>query len=202
MGTEEKPEEQSFSNARRRFLHRVGLGVVGLVLPCSSLVMAACVETEDNIEGPFYKPGSPERSNLIEPGMPGTRLSISGSVLGADCEPLAGAPLDVWQADDTGQYDNKGFLLRGRLHTDKSGRFRLDTVIPKRYRIGGSRIYRPAHIHVKVRAPGYRLLTTQLYFPNDPYNTVDTFFRPSLVITPKDGPGGKVAQFDFGLRRL
>ena len=93
-------------------------------------------------------------------------------------------------------------MLRGRLHTDKSGRFRLDTIIPKRYRIGGSRVYRPAHIHVKVKAPGYRLLTTQLYFPNDPYNSVDPFFRPSLVITPNDGPDGKVAHFDFGLRRL
>src|SRR5262245_12117705 len=50
-----------------------------------------CAETDDNLEGPFYKEGAPERTDLVEPGMAGVRLSLSGRVAGAACAPLAGA---------------------------------------------------------------------------------------------------------------
>lgn len=197
---EEPTAEEILSIARRQFLRKAGLGVTAFMLGAPLNATPECVETEDNIEGPFYKPGAPERSTLVEPGMPGTRLTVSGRVLSVNCQPLAGALFDVWQADDSGQYDLQGFTLRARFSPHKSGTYRFETIIPKHYRIGGSRMYRPAHIHVKVSAPGIPLLTTQLYFPNDPYNAVDPAFRPSLVITPKDAAGGKTAHFDFVLR--
>jgi protocatechuate 3,4-dioxygenase beta subunit len=184
---------------RRDVLLKTTLGLSGLAVASSWPALAACTRTEDNDEGPFYKAGAPERSNLIEPGMSGTPLTITGRVLSMDCEPLAGAVLDVWQADASGQYDNQGFTLRGWLQTDKSGAYRLQTILPKHYKIGGTQGYRPAHVHVKVRALGFPSLTTQLYFPDDPYNKVDKLFRPSLIIQPEKVPGGQAASFDFKL---
>ena len=186
--------------ARRDFLRTAGLGVPALILSNPLIATPTCVETEDNIEGPYYKPGAPERANLVESGMPGVRLIITGRVLSTQCDPLADALLDVWQADHSGQYDNQKFRLRGQLYTDKSGSYRLETIIPKRYRVGGSQIYRPAHIHLKVSAPGFPLLTTQLYFPDDPYNAVDSAFRESLVIRPKGSENERLAHFDFVLK--
>jgi len=132
--------------------------------------------------------------------MPGTRLVLSGRVLSLDCQPLRDAVLDVWQADDAGQYDNEGFTLRGRLYTDKEGKYRLETIVPKHYHIGGENQYRPAHIHVKAGAKGFPLLTTQVYFQGDRYNAVDPYFRRTLAIDPKQAGSGKEARFDFVLK--
>jgi protocatechuate 3,4-dioxygenase beta subunit len=157
-----------------------------------------CEESEDNIEGPFYKEGAPPKTDLTENGMPGTRLTISGSVLGLTCAPLAGALIDVWQANDDGAYDAVGFILRGTLNADAEGKYSFKTIIPGHYLNVGQ--FRPAHIHVKVSAPGYVLLTTQLYFEGDPYNESDAFIKDSLIMTLTDVPGGeKAAAFDFVL---
>ena len=157
-----------------------------------------CEESEDNIEGPFYKEGAPPKMDLTENGMPGTRVTISGSVLGLTCAPLAGALIDVWQANDDGAYDDAGFILRGTLNADAEGKYSVKTIIPGHYLNGAQ--YRPAHIHVKVSAPGYVLLTTQLYIAGDPYNDIDPFIKDSLIMTLTDLPGGeKAAAFDFVL---
>jgi protocatechuate 3,4-dioxygenase beta subunit len=186
---------------RRQFLRRAAAGATGLLWSGSLFATPECVETEDNIEGPFYKAGAPDRETLLEPGMRGTRLILTGRVATTHCAPLAGAVLDVWQADDSGQYDNSGFTLRGRFHTDKSGLYRIETIVPKHYKIGGSQMYRPAHIHVKVSAPGAPLLTTQIYFEGDKYNAVDPAFRRSLVISPTPASAAaKTASFNFALK--
>lgn len=163
-----------------------------------------CAETEDNLEGPFYRAGAPFRSNLVEPNMLGTRLSIAGQVLGAGCGiVLSGALLDFWQAswktNDTGTYSSVSWRLRGRMLADDDGRYRLDTIIPGHYLNGNQ--FRPAHVHVKVSAPDYQLLTTQLYFEGDPYNDIDPFIEAPLIMALEDdGAGGKTAQFDFVMR--
>jgi hypothetical protein len=64
-------------------------------------------------EGPYFKAGSPERTSLLETGMPGIKLVLTGNVLTPDCQPIAGALLEFWQADTNGQYDNSGYTLRG-----------------------------------------------------------------------------------------
>src|SRR3954454_18563926 len=64
-------------------------------------------------EGPFFKPSSPERAQLIEPGMAGQPIHLVGFVLRGGCKPVANALVDLWQADDRGDYDNSGFRLRG-----------------------------------------------------------------------------------------
>jgi protocatechuate 3,4-dioxygenase beta subunit len=63
-------------------------------------------------EGPFFSPRSPERSSLLDQQMAGTVIVISGRVLNTNCKPVANVLLDWWQADDKGEYDNKGYRLR------------------------------------------------------------------------------------------
>jgi protocatechuate 3,4-dioxygenase beta subunit len=126
-----------------------------------------------------------------------------------DCNPIAGALLDVWQADDTGDYDNDGvddpppdvYVLRGRMLTDADGNYSFDSVIPGHYLNGNQ--YRPAHIHVTVSADGHESLTTQLYFDGDPYNGIDPFIIGSLIMPLEDAPGGGVdASFDFVIAKV
>ena len=153
--------------------------------------------TADNIEGPFYKSGAPSRAVLVAPKDAGTRFALDGRILTTTCEPIAKAELDVWQADATGAYDNDGYRFRGTLVTDDQGRYQLRTIIPGRYLNG--KTYRPAHLHVKVRARGRDELTTQLYFAGDPYNAKDPFIVDSLIMKHRDEKGARRASFDFVL---
>lgn len=141
---------------------------------------AACEATAPNIEGPFFKAGSPERASLFDGRSRGQALRIRGRVLDTRCRVIAGARLEFWQANPQGAYDNQGFDLRGSQHSNDAGHYELRTVRPGRY-LNGDR-YRPAHIHVKVHAPGRPTLTTQLYFPDDPYNDGDPFIDRRLIM--------------------
>jgi protocatechuate 3,4-dioxygenase beta subunit len=144
-------------------------------------------------EGPFFKPSSPERADLIEPRMSGQPLELVGWVLTRACKPVAGALVDVWQADDKGDYDNSGFRLRGHQRADADGRYRFRTIVPGAYE------GRTRHIHVKVAPPGGRLLTTQLYFPGEPKNRKDGLFRRELLVRTAKNEGSLTGRFDFVL---
>jgi catechol 1,2-dioxygenase len=137
--------------------------------------------------------------------MPGVPLEIEGRVTSIDCTtPLANVELDFWQANHTGHYDNDGtlppnhLLLRGKLKTDGDGRYRVKTIVPGRYLNGKQ--YRPSHVHVKVRAKSHGPLTTQLYFPDDPFNDIDPFLHKSLIMDVKRKDRILVARYDFVLR--
>ena len=111
----------------------------------------ACEDEDDltlaSIEGPFYKPKSPERALLWERGVDGTRIVLTGQVLSRTCKPVPRALLDFWHADDKGDYDNVGFKLRGHQFADTESRYRLETIVPGEYG------FRTRHFHVKVQAP-------------------------------------------------
>ena len=142
-------------------------------------------------EGPFFKPSSPERIELLEAGMAGQPIELAGFVLARNCKPISGALLDFWQADDKGQYDNSGFRLRGHQFTDADGRFRLRSVVP------GAYPGRTRHFHVKVQPRGGRVLTTQLYFPGEAKNRSDGLFRKELLIRTAKNEGWLAGRFDF-----
>lgn len=183
---------------RREFLG-AALALAGALTPAAAAAQTpapACGgATRSQTEGPFYKPGAPRRTSLVEPGMTGERIVVTGRVLTADCAPLPGAVLDVWHADDQGRYDNSGYRLRGRISADDAGRFRFETIVPAAY------VGRTRHFHVKVEAPGRPPLTTQLYFPGAPGNARDGIFDPALVMRVQETPQGRVASFDFVLAR-
>jgi protocatechuate 3,4-dioxygenase beta subunit len=157
------------------------------VLPATPECSPKAAGTPAQTEGPFYTPNTPQRSSMREPGIKGTPLLLSGFVLTRACDPVKGALLDFWQADADGEYDNRGFRLRGHQFSDDAGRYQLETVLPGLYP------GRTRHIHVKVRAPRGRVLTTQLYFPGEAANARDGIFRRELVVRP----GRDAARFDF-----
>jgi protocatechuate 3,4-dioxygenase beta subunit len=145
-------------------------------------------------EGPYFTPNSPQRASLLEAGMAGRRLVVAGTVLTTDCRPVQRALLDVWQADDAGQYDNQGYRLRGHQFSDAKGAWRLETVVPGLY------TGRTRHIHVKVQAPDGPVLTTQLYFPDEPANDRDGIFRPELLLADvRDRGDTRQGSFTFVL---
>jgi protocatechuate 3,4-dioxygenase beta subunit len=191
------------SHSRREVLVGGSVALAGLAIP-SNLVFAQGVElpptpecrdahdvTPRQTEGPFYKPKVPERAVLRERGMKGVGVALSGLVLTRGCKPVANAIVDLWHADDAGEYDNQGFRLRGFVRTDELGRYSFNTIRPGNYP------GRVRHYHVKVQAPGARLLTTQLYFPDEPGNARDALFNKDLLIRTAKAGDGLAARFDF-----
>jgi protocatechuate 3,4-dioxygenase beta subunit len=177
---------------RRRFV-QAGLALpLAASLPQGALALTPecrgkAAATPRQTEGPFYTSKTPLRASLVESGAGGTRIEIVGLVLSPACRPVAKAMLDFWQADERGDYDNSGFKYRGHQFTDAEGRYRLETIVPAVYP------GRTRHIHVKVQAPGGRILTTQVYFAGEPGNARDGLFLPELLLRPE----GKALRFDF-----
>jgi catechol 1,2-dioxygenase len=181
------------------------------------------------IEGPYYVPGAPLlEAPCVMPQRPdeqGEAMLFTGTVRDADGAPVPGALLDVWQSDGTvpGTYSNvhgdqPDFNLRGRFHADERGNFELRTIQPVPYTIPfegptgrllmalGNHPWRPAHLHVKLSADGYRPLTTQIYFTGDQYLDSDSAnaVKDELII-PVEPPGGDhpdaaVLHYDFQLQ--
>ena len=143
-------------------------------------------------EGPYYTSNPPERANLYEEGIPGTRLTLTGFVLDVNCTPIPGARVDFWQTDGEGVYDNTGYTLRGYQLTGDDGRYQLISVVPGLYP------GRTAHIHVKVQAPGGPELTSQLFIPGAAGNQTDRIFDESLLVKDmQETADGVQAAFDF-----
>ena len=193
-----------YSASRRCVLAGGIVAATGLVLGAHqvfaqqhSTLTPACQDGDEptipETAGPYFKPQSPLRSDLREQGTAGRPVELSGLVLTRACRPLTGALVDLWHANDNGEYDNKGFHLRGHLLTDSEGRYAFHTILPGLYP------GRTRHYHVKVQAPGGALLTTQFYFPNEERNRTDGLFRPELVMKVTDREDSLLAQFDVVL---
>ncbi|NLE19025.1 MAG: catechol 1,2-dioxygenase, partial [Propioniciclava sp.] len=139
-----------------------------------------------SIEGPYYVPNAPEQGAQgtmpMRDDEPGTPLVWSGQIRSTDGTPLSGGSVQLWHADSNGFYSQYApglpeWNLRGTFTTGEDGRFEITTVRPAPYQIptdgacgkliaaAGWHAWRPAHLHVKVNAPGHEELTAQLYFP-------------------------------------
>jgi protocatechuate 3,4-dioxygenase beta subunit len=154
-----------------------------------AVLLPLTVEVE---QGSFYKEGSPERRKIAEQDTAGEKLILKGHVLDKKSNPVPHAWLDFWQADGRGLYDEKGFNLRGYQYADDDGAYKLETVKPLGY--GG----RAAHINVKVRAgTNTPILTTQVFFPDDPDANTDPVFNEKNVVSLPKSDGGLKAVFDF-----
>lgn len=149
------------------------------------------IPTAPQTEGPFYTPDSPERRSLLDPNQPGTPIIITGQVLSPQCDPIGAALLDVWHTNAQGEYDNEGYTFRGHQFTDAEGRYWIETIVPGLYP------GRTRHIHVKVQAPQQPVLTTQLYFPQEPTNQGDFLFNPQLLMALSDSHEEKRTAFNF-----
>jgi protocatechuate 3,4-dioxygenase beta subunit len=127
-------------------------------------------ETTSDILGPFYRPDSPLRNNLVISGEKGEPIELSGIIKHDDCTtPYKNAKVELWHCDGNGKYDNESteFKYRGTVYTDNKGRYTFNTILPVPYGEGNN--FRPAHFHMMITAEGYQPLVTQLYFVGDPW---------------------------------
>jgi protocatechuate 3,4-dioxygenase beta subunit len=192
-----------FAHPSRRQILRSALASSGLGLaigyPALTFAQSAaptpqCHDPDEatirQTEGPYFKPSSP---HLAEPDTKAQLVEINGQVLTRSCRPVEKALVDLWHANERGEYDNAGFRYRGHLFTDGEGRYRFRTILPALYP------GRTRHYHIKVQAPERPVLTTQLYFPDEPANRRDGLFRRDLVMRITEAPAGLAARFDFVL---
>jgi catechol 1,2-dioxygenase len=124
--------------------------------------------TTTDILGPFYRPGSPIRSNLIPPGSTGQVLYLNGTIFQANGKtPMANALIESWQCDEDEHYDNVSdeYLYRGALRTGKDGKYSFKTIVPVPYKDGEG--WRPSHIHFRISSNDHQDLITQIYFEGD-----------------------------------
>lgn len=159
-------------------------------LACSGGKTSSSV-TPELTEGPYYKAGSPEQADLYQDGMAGTKLIVTGYVYDTNCQPVANAWLDFWQADANGNYDNNGYTLRGHQFTDENGHFQLRTVVPGLYP------GRTEHIHFKVQAPNGQIITSQLFFPSVAQNDSDGIYNANLLLSIQETSDGLQGQYNF-----
>ena len=127
-------------------------------------------ETTTDILGPFYRPDSPVRNNLVPKGVTSNLVELSGTIKHKDCTtPYKKAKIELWHCDPHGVYDNETseYLYRGTTYSDDKGRYSFHTVLPVPYDIGAG-FFRPAHFHLMITAASYQPLVTQLYFTGDP----------------------------------
>jgi protocatechuate 3,4-dioxygenase beta subunit len=159
--------------------------------------------TESTVLGPFHMVESPPRELGADIALDGKGepCLVTGRVTGPDGEPLAGALVDVWQANDDGFYDvqQPGVQpernLRGLFTADGDGRFWFRSIVPRHYPIPDDgpvgellaatarHPNRPAHVHFLVTAPGHRPVTTHLFVAGDRYLHSDAVFgvKESLI---------------------
>ena len=180
---------------------------------CQSIVM-----TDD---GPLYPPSEmPWLSDLTHlPGRSGRPqgqlLYLFGRILDHQCRPLAGASVEIWQADDNGNYKHPrsvpahqldpNFGYFGRVRTGEDGSYLFKTVVPSAYSLGN--LQRAPHIHVKMRSLTHGVLTTEMYFEGDEderIRSADSVFASRRkgtrhrLIVPKESPGAYPdLKFDF-----
>ncbi|MFC4950437.1 intradiol ring-cleavage dioxygenase [Pseudonocardia sp. GCM10023141] len=166
--------------------------------------------TESTVFGPFFVDDAPEVAlgGDIAVGVKGRPCWVSGSVTATDGSPIAGARIEVWEADEDGFYDVQyaGDKLAGRgwLSSGTGGEYRFWSVRPSAYPIPedgpvgdllhatGRGPMRPAHLHFKVSAPGHRTVITHIFDSSDTYLDRDAVFgvKPSLVVDfAEHGPG-------------
>lgn len=163
-----------------------------------------CNTTAD-ILGPFYKPGAPFREEIIPPENMGAPLIVQGKVFGDCNNSVKDALVEIWNANEAGEYDNAAFKFRGQHRTAHEGEYRFKTIIPGRYLNGNT--YRPSHVHFRITAPGFQELVSQIYFKDDPFIPGDPWAgdpnaSARILTVTSDENGTDTVTFDIYLVRL
>ncbi|GMP04636.1 MULTISPECIES: dioxygenase [Bradyrhizobium] len=162
-------------------------------------------ETDQSLLGPFWRLNSPRVENggsIVRSETPGAPLFVNGRVVDKDGRPVVGAEVDVWHASPVGLYENQDpdqadMNLRGKFATDQDGRFSFRSVMMIGYPIPTNGVvgrlleaqsrhpYRPAHLHALIFKPGFKVLISQVYDPNDPHIDSDVQFGVTQALIGK-----------------
>ncbi len=177
--------------------------------------------TESTVFGPFHVAGAPcyEHGEDVSNGAKGAPCVVSGHVRNLDGAPIAGATIEVWQADEDGMYDVQRPELaqaqaRGVLRSGPQGEFHFKSILASAYPIPHDgpvgvmlaatdrHPWRPAHLHFMISAPGYKTLVTHVFRNGDEYLHSDAVFgvRASLIADWNPGADGAYRlDYDFVL---
>jgi len=163
--------------------------------------------TTTDILGPFYRPGAPFKTNLIQPGTKGETLYFSGTVIGKDGKsPVDGALVEIWHCNEDGVYDNTSdnYVYRAAAKTSAKGKYEFKTIMPVPY-AAGQTLTRPAHIHMRISANGVQDLVTQIYFKGDKYIAGDISAKDPTALNrildmTKNAKNEKTVKFDVYLK--
>jgi hydroxyquinol 1,2-dioxygenase len=177
--------------------------------------------TEATVFGPFHVEGAPHyaHGDDVGNGAAGAPCQVRGTVRGLDGKPVAGAVIEVWQADEQGKYDVQHAGLdhaqaRGVLQSGADGGFHFKTIVAEAYpipddgpvgdmlRATARHPWRPAHLHFMIKAEGYETLVTHVFRDGDKYLDSDAVFgvRQSLVADWVRQPDGSyMLDYDFVL---
>jgi len=163
--------------------------------------------TTTDILGPFYRPGAPFKTNLVQPGTKGETLHFSGTVIGKDGKtPVKEALVEIWHCDETGTYDNTSdnYVYRASAKTSADGKYHFTTIMPVPY-AAGQTLVRPAHIHMRISAKGVQDLVTQIYFKGDKYIAGDISAKDPSALNrvldmTKNAKNEIVVKFDVYLK--
>jgi catechol 1,2-dioxygenase len=134
--------------------------------------------TTTDILGPFYRPGSPIRTNLRLPNSNGTPIVLKGFILKEDGKsPINNALVEIWHCDENEVYDNVSdeYKYRGGQKTKNDGKYEFKSILPVPYKANPNdeSSWRPAHIHMRVSVPNQQDLITQIYFKGGKYVETD-----------------------------
>jgi protocatechuate 3,4-dioxygenase beta subunit len=155
----------------------------------------------------------------------GEVIYVRGRVLDQQCHPVAGALVEIWQANTWGRYDHEkdaanprpldpNFQSWAEMLTDAEGGFRFKTIKPGAYPADDKGWIRPPHIHFRVSRRGYHELVTQMYFAGEPLNEKDLIRKEiappdqervtiAFEAAPQDlEAGARLGQFDITLRQV
>lgn len=205
-----------------------GIGLehfIDLLMDAKDIEAGKTGGTPRTIEGPLYVAGAPLVDGDVnlsdDPDDTGT-LYMTGAVRGPDGEPVTGAIVHVWHANSKGFYshfdptgEQTPFNNRRRIKVDSQGRYAFHSKMPNGYSVPpqgatdrlmaslGRHGNRPAHVHFFVEAPGYRTLTTQINFGDDPFASDDFAFatREGLLPVPNRQGDSAYIAFDFEVQR-
>jgi len=220
-------------DTNRRHFIKTALGTSGAILLASrsaQAVVGQCGLTPAQGSGPFY-PGE-KRFDVIDdltqvPGRTeralGQVVYVIGQVQDRLCQPIANANVEIWQACESGRYNNPNdpnpaaldpnFRYWAEAYTGKKGEYVFKTIIPGEYPAAADWV-RPPHIHFRVSALGYHELITQMYFKGNRFNEGDEIFKRipkaeqdrvliDFVTSEADlEPGSLTGRFDLTLRSV
>jgi len=163
--------------------------------------------TTTDILGPFYRPGAPFRTDLVQAGTKGQTLHFSGTIFAKDGKtPVKDALMEIWHCNENGLYDNTSddYVYRASWKTKGDGMYHFKTILPVPYQAGPN-LTRPAHIHMRISGTGMQDLVTQIYFKGDKHisedlSSSDPRSLHRILETTTNNLNEKTVSFDIVLR--
>ena len=149
------------------------------------------------MEGPYYSSTLVHTVDLTN-GATSEIVVLEGVLLNTDCNPIRNAKIDIWHANQAGEYDlSEGERVHyGFIITDENGEFSIRTILPGAY-LNGPNVYRPRHYHIKIWVEDIDVLTTQLYFEGDEYLIYEPNIPTELMLSLAESPDGWTTSYTF-----